>query len=63
MKKRKVKSKLFNKLQFKYKGNLPFRCHSGPWDGKIIYLETGCTLEFTLNGQRGSYKLGVWHKS
>jgi hypothetical protein len=37
-----------------------YHCHGGPMDGQTLYLESDTTLTFTLAGQTGYYKQGVW---
>lgn len=32
-----------------------FECIGGPYDGERLFLETGKTLPFTVNGQSGQY--------
>ena len=60
--KKKLKSKLFNKLPFKCKDNNAYKCLSGPWLGKIIYMQTGKSLTITISGVSGSYRDGLWYE-
>ncbi len=41
----------------------PFACIDGPLQGKTLFLQPdGCTAIFTINGQCGRYRQGLWER-